>query len=542
MVVKALLIYTNRKLKWIFVLIFLSFVVFIICIRRGSLFEIEDKIIKYRNFEMYRNFSKTIDTTNSKTTVKPMKLKILKEIEDMKYVPDVAFGKRAFLTSEEVIMVPLVTTRNFLKNNELWLENLNISGEIKCQWGRRCPEYYTRGCIFTGFVAKFKSPMIKTHFLDKLTFPKEIYLRSLNSKKVFILPLLKSFKEKRTIDTSYKHFLSVFVQPMYLMSDFHVIIQFFEYWISQGATKIYIGRTSHTMEVDEIIRWYNESEWIEIEYIEWPKLPIIYRERNTLYNKYNQKFNPNLYTFQNEAILSIYDSMLYIRSLKESKYVAVFDWDEIVMIHNFQNSTVSDFLRNEESLKEEIIGWSFESRRMTIKNNYSINKLEDINFLSYESGSIDKKTFKRPAYQKNIYRLEKFSSFHVHLIQKTINPKMIRYVDNKEAEIYHLRRIPDIEPKIGTIRTDALKYPSQLWTQNFKLRLQLKPSILEKKTWNNYFNKIARNLENCRQQTFKENFSHKYKLCVSIDACSNYLKLDDDIEWIHSTDKWFTFE
>lgn len=51
------------------------------------------------------------------------------------------------------------------------------------------------------------------------------------------------------IDGGYEHTLAVCVQPMVLMADWPVLLQFFEAWIEQGATKFYIYRNSHTPEV-----------------------------------------------------------------------------------------------------------------------------------------------------------------------------------------------------------------------------------------------------------------------------------------------------
>ncbi|CEF65793.1 Domain of unknown function DUF23 domain-containing protein [Strongyloides ratti] len=513
--------------------------------RKGSLFEIEDKISTKKNNKFIK---KDLNCESNKSvekekiaTIKPFK--ILMETPNDKYIPMVAFVKRAFLILNNTIEVPLITTNSFITNNKLYLKEGNITGKIQCQWGPKCPEYYTRGCIITGYIATFKLPSTNEFLLNNLSLNtfNNIHLTSKTFNDLYTIPLYNSFSPITLKQTFvYKHFLAVFVQPMYYMSDFHVIIQFFEYWISQGATKIYIARTSNTKEVETIIKWYNDNKWIETEFIEWPILPNIYRERSTLFNKYNQEFNPNLYTFQYEAILSIYDAMLYIRSLKESKYVAVFDWDEIIVIHDNNTTNIKEFLKKNEN--NDYVAWSFESRRLMIKNNFSVNTLDDISFLSYGDAIMDIKPFKRPAYQKNIYRPEFIHRFHVHLIQKTIKSKNINYVNNKIGEIYHLRRIPDIEVKFNTIRTNILQESGQIWTQNFKMRLQIDSSITKNKTWNNYFDKIARKLENCRQETFKENFSHKYNLCVSVEACSKYLKLNEQLDWITSKEKWIVIK
>uniref|UniRef100_A0A0K0F5D0 Glycosyltransferase family 92 protein n=1 Tax=Strongyloides venezuelensis TaxID=75913 RepID=A0A0K0F5D0_STRVS len=507
-------------------------------IEKENIFYLEDSIPEEN---VCIEIKKNVNIKNNKIDEKKeYPFAILSENPSEQYIPKVAFTRRAFLISNNTIEVPLITTKSFAhNNNNLFLIEGNVDGNIKCQWGRKCPEYYYHGCIFTGYVATFKLP--PTHMFSSnnllLSTSKFIHLWSKTSNQTYTIPLYNSTSILlQTPNSVYKHFLAVFVQPLYYMSDFHIMIQFFEYWITQGATKVYIGRTSYTKDIEKTIKWYNDNKWIEIEFIEWPILPNIYRPIDTQYNKYNQDFNPNLFTFQYEAILSIYDAMHYIRSLRESKYVAVFDWDEIIVLKNNQTRTVTEFLKNQEN--NSYIAWSFESRRVTLKKNYNVDSLEDVNFLYFENARIDTKPFKRPAYQKNIYRPEFINRFHVHLVDKKLPSDKINYVINKEAEIYHLRRMPDIEKKFNQSYTNILKETGQILTNNFKLKLQKDPSITEQKTWNNYFNDITRNLENCRQNSFKESFSHKYGLCVSVEACSKYLNLTDKLDWITSKEKW----
>uniref|UniRef100_A0A0K0FV80 Apple domain-containing protein n=1 Tax=Strongyloides venezuelensis TaxID=75913 RepID=A0A0K0FV80_STRVS len=226
--------------------------------------------------------------------------------------------------------------------------------------------------------------------------------------------------------------------------------------------------------------------------------------------------------------------MHYIRSLRESKYVGVFDWNEIIVLKNNQAKTIIEFLKNQE--KNSYIAWSFESRRITLQHNNNVDSLEDVNFLYFENATIDITSFKRRAYQKNIYRAEFINRFHVYLIDKKIPSDKINLVRNEVAEIHHLRRMPDIEKKVNQTYTNILKEKGQILTNNFKFKLQKDPPITEQKTWNNYFNDITKNLENCRHHCFRESFSHEYCLCVSVEACLKYLNLTDKLDWITSNE------
>lgn len=49
---------------------------------------------------------------------------------------------------------------------------------------------------------------------------------------------------------SYKHALGICVQPTFFFADSSLLIQFFEYWIIEGATKIYLYWESFSKEVN----------------------------------------------------------------------------------------------------------------------------------------------------------------------------------------------------------------------------------------------------------------------------------------------------
>ena len=101
----------------------------------------------------------------------------------------------------------------------------------------------------------------------------------------------------------YPHKLGVCLQPVYFATDYTLFIQFFEYWLSQGATKFYIYWESFSPEVQDILQFYIETSGADIELVRWSELPIIKGKRGDL------ETNPNSYWFRLEVFLAIFDCM-----------------------------------------------------------------------------------------------------------------------------------------------------------------------------------------------------------------------------------------
>uniref|UniRef100_A0A0K0FV81 SUN domain-containing protein n=1 Tax=Strongyloides venezuelensis TaxID=75913 RepID=A0A0K0FV81_STRVS len=223
---------------------------------KENFFNLEDCTPEINGF---LHVEKKVNNDNNKTDIK-------------KEYPLVIFTENPNSTIE----IPLITTKSFANNSNLFLNEGNVSESIKCNWGEKCPEYYYHGCIFTGYVATFN--LTPTYMFSSnnllLNTSKYIHLNSNASNQTYTIPLYNS--------TSI-----LFQTPNF---------------ITQGATKVYIVQTSYTKYIEKIVKWYNDNKWIEIEFIEWPILPNIYRLIDTQYNKYNQQFNPNLFTFRYEVI------------------------------------------------------------------------------------------------------------------------------------------------------------------------------------------------------------------------------------------------
>uniref|UniRef100_A0A0N5CTY9 Glycosyltransferase family 92 protein n=1 Tax=Thelazia callipaeda TaxID=103827 RepID=A0A0N5CTY9_THECL len=92
-----------------------------------------------------------------------------------------------------------------------------------------------------------------------------------------------------------RHYLAVCLQPIFLLADWTLLVQFFEIWITQGVTKFFIYVHSMTPEVDALLRVYERSTDIEVERIHWAPLPTIVNE--------SSEADPNLRVYRTEVII-----------------------------------------------------------------------------------------------------------------------------------------------------------------------------------------------------------------------------------------------
>uniref|UniRef100_A0A1I7V9J1 Glycosyltransferase family 92 protein n=1 Tax=Loa loa TaxID=7209 RepID=A0A1I7V9J1_LOALO len=134
---------------------------------------------------------------------------------------------------------------------------------------------------------------------------------------------------------SRKHHLAVCLQPIFLLADWTLLVQFFEIWIAQGVTKFCVYVQSMTPEVDALLHVYEHSKDVEIERINWAPLPA---DDSATY----ENDDPNLRIYRTEVATSINDCLL--RSRGYAKYVISSDLDEIVV--NYKESSLLNLLDN----------------------------------------------------------------------------------------------------------------------------------------------------------------------------------------------------
>ncbi|VDD95618.1 unnamed protein product [Enterobius vermicularis] len=118
-----------------------------------------------------------------------------------------------------------------------------------------------------------------------------------------------------------RHTLAVCLQPIFFFADWTLLIQFFETWITQGATKFFIYLQSLSPEADELLRVYEADPDIDVERVHWAPLPNDDPENE-----------PNNYVYRGEVVASVNDCVL--RSRGQARLVVSSDLDEVIYAYN----------------------------------------------------------------------------------------------------------------------------------------------------------------------------------------------------------------
>uniref|UniRef100_A0AC35GMJ8 Glycosyltransferase family 92 protein n=1 Tax=Panagrolaimus sp. PS1159 TaxID=55785 RepID=A0AC35GMJ8_9BILA len=271
---------------------------------------------------------------------------------------------------------------------------------------------------------------------NKLGNDEYIYFSTTNKRDSFNVEV-KIEDVRISLNHFYPHNLGVCVQPIYLHADHFLFIQFFEYWLSQGATKFYIYRESYTKDVQKVLDYYLTASEASIELIDWSQLPSP-----------NDQENVNKYIYRLEMMLSIFDCVT--RSRSHVKYLAQTDLDEFIYIKN--GTRVLDFMKDFDKKHPDFSSASFSSQRIAFQKDLfdHFTSPYDISFSFLENVSIEKYIFQRPYYSKLIYRPERVLRVHPHKQMQPDRPYFTNQkayinalVDNNEGLVMHMRRIND---------------------------------------------------------------------------------------------------
>jgi hypothetical protein len=136
---------------------------------------------------------------------------------------------------------------------------------------------------------------------------------------------------RRGPETKMQHRLAVCLQPVFLLADWTILVQFFEIWISQRATLFFVYLQSLAPEVDALLRAYESERDITVMRVQWPAMPIM-----------DNTFDPNDLVYRTEVVTAINDCILRARRLAD--YVVASDLDEIVV--PFANRTILDLIED----------------------------------------------------------------------------------------------------------------------------------------------------------------------------------------------------
>lgn len=206
-----------------------------------------------------------------------------------------------------------------------------------------CLDFYSKPCSLIGQIGIIKEPVQSD--INTIEFSSQ------NGQDDFDTSVeIKDVRVKE--DHVYPHQLGVCLQPIYLHADYILFVEFFEFWLSQGATKFYIYRESYTPEIQKILELYNITSQADIELVDWSLLPAS-PEADT-------KSNPNAYVYRLEMMLSIFDCLHRARG--NVKFVAQTDLDELIYIKS--GETVLSFMESYADREKLFSSVSFQSQRI----------------------------------------------------------------------------------------------------------------------------------------------------------------------------------
>ncbi|VDM38788.1 unnamed protein product [Toxocara canis] len=194
-----------------------------------------------------------------------------------------------------------------------------------------CPWFFARKCDFVGYFTHVNLPKVIMPPLMSEAMP-DAFISSAEDKKSTRYPL--RLRDVRTKKTNRRHKLAVCLQPIFLLADWTILVQFFETWIVQGATKFYVYVHSMAPEVDALLRVYEADHNVDVERVHWAPLPV----RNDV----SPTDDPNFYIYRTEVVTAVNDCVL--RSRGHAKYVVSSDLDEIIV--PFHNRSLLDLVHS----------------------------------------------------------------------------------------------------------------------------------------------------------------------------------------------------
>jgi len=383
-------------------------------------------------------------------------------------------------------------------------------------------DFYSKPCSLIGQIGT-----IKAAFQEGVNF---IEFSSSNDETNFETSI--EVKDVRIKENHvYPHQLGVCVQPIYLHADYVLFVEFFEFWLSQGATKFYIYRESYTPEIQKILELYNMTSEADIEFIDWSLLPAA-PEADT-------KSNPNSYVYRLEMMLSIFDCIHRARA--NVKFVAQTDLDELIYIKS--GKTVLDFMKSFSQAEPYFASVSFQSQRIFFEKDSvdDIKNLFDVNFTKFEEVKLENFIFARPFYSKLIYRPERVFRVHSHqqFLPEKIPGNYRRYqnklIDPKDGVVLHIRRSTDTFKWKEIIKSEILKPLAKQWTENFQARLSVfSESDFNENPWLNIGIQVVREVDKCRRRMME----NKDKECHNVFVCEVELSKKFSDAFIHAKNSW----
>ncbi|CAD5219122.1 unnamed protein product [Bursaphelenchus okinawaensis] len=427
---------------------------------------------------------------------------------------DVNYVRSAYRVDDSTIRIVFV--RSVENRHNLTFEYGSKKGKIRLEChNEHCPDKFSPPCRLTGYIGVVEG-LSKTDIQSYLVIFSDFDP---------VEPLFINVQDARVVGTP-KHKLGVCVQPIYLHTDVSSLVQFFEFWLSEKATKFYIYRESYTKEVGEVLEFYGSQNNIEVVYIDWSSLPFSE-------GKVGEKSNPNRYWFRLEVFMSLFDCIHRARG--NVQYLAQTDLDE--MIYVGKDRSIISFMEIMDKQEPLMASASFRSQRVQLTNS-SLTFTQDpreISFNNLEEVVLEDRVFKRPLYSKMIYKPERVYHVHIHRqLQTEPIPDAKGYYKHvniapEGGVVLHIRRLKDMYPWTKSFNSSILLTKSQQMEENYKKRIQ--DYNFSQNEWNNYGVEVNEKIEECRQKMNK----NRQNACHNLWDCD---KKVTHVDWVRVRNSW----
>uniref|UniRef100_A0A915ASB8 Glycosyltransferase family 92 protein n=2 Tax=Parascaris univalens TaxID=6257 RepID=A0A915ASB8_PARUN len=389
-----------------------------------------------------------------------------------------------------------------------------------------CPWFFAKKCDFVGYFTQISVPKVIMPTLVSESMP-EAFVSTERDKGIRHRVRLHDARAKKP---TRKHELAVCLQPIFLLADWTILIQFFETWIVQGATKFYVYVHSMAPEVDALLRVYESDRSVDIERIPWAPLPI---ENGT-----PSAEDPNFFIYRTEVVTAVNDCVL--RSRGKAKYVVSSDLDEIIV--PFHNRSLLSLLHSFKTASPTAAAFIFLSSYAMFENCWAeVKDPASISFGNFAEVKLEKYIWPSGLRSKVIMVPELIRGAHVHNVLRTENRSKIVTVREDDAIVFHLRRVA----KRGNITTNGTKTSRELarfikpceklWSERQK-RIRDIPGteILHAKIWPNRGLQVMNELEKCLVHDFR----HRAETCNSLFKCIDAIQAVSRNEWVWAKQTW----
>uniref|UniRef100_A0A7I4YK56 Glycosyltransferase family 92 protein n=1 Tax=Haemonchus contortus TaxID=6289 RepID=A0A7I4YK56_HAECO len=315
----------------------------------------------------------------------------------------------------------------------------------------------------------------------------------------------------------YEHAVGVCVQPVFYLADWPLVIQFFESWLAQGATKFYFYYHTYTAQVRAVLEFYKRNLGSDVELIGWSDLPVQENDRGS-YTK-----DPNSRVFRHAAIAFMHDCMLRARS--HVKFIANFDLDDFPVAGNGSLPEVLNEINDENvNIAEIIVDWKLTKQKIQWN---SLQSPSDLRFMLTASKLVADKSIRYDyrISRKMFTRPERVAVFDMHNVYRNeIIPgesKQYGYVIHSSRRLFilHMRRfqrnlINEAVHYNKTVNTRFLIGLNRKMTVNFRKRIKAdKFATHQMAPWATEASEILRNLEHCRKEAFGVALTDANRIC-----------------------------